>query len=463
MRQKEFSLLLLSCAFFGTLYSDSTYTDFNDEKRQSYLDYEEEDDFLDDEDLSFPEPQKPDKKLSQNQQNAMKPAPQIQGNQNDPSCCPPIIEDCCTCNICPPTEMITPPAGPCVMYGWGVYLTGDFIYWSARERETAIAATTGFANSFQVGVPSTKSGEVIRFDETYKPGFKAGLGLDFCHDGWDLFAEYTWFRLTTTKSASAPTLPNTQQITSPFEGLTLWDAYWGINGSRDVIGQNISFAGGVTSLPQAQVYGKASGKWHLGFNVVDLELARNFYISRRLMLRPHVGLKGTWQKQTFSIALTEGITNMTTGLVFETAADGFMKQRLTDWGVGPRIGLDTSWHFNRAFSLFGDIAFTGLYERFNVKRFDYSLFPHPSTLFNLSNSFIHLKSQFTTIEPVIEWMLGLRLENWFLCDRYHVALEAAWEEQVWFGQNQFLRNHVLESPEGTLVLSGLTVQVRFDF
>ena len=41
---------------------------------------------------------------------------------------------------------------------------------------------------------------------------------------------------------------------------------------------------------------------------------------------------------------------------------------------------------------------------------------------------------------------------------------AAWEEQVWFGQNKFLRvpgNAV--GTGGDLSLQGLTVDVRFDF
>ncbi|HSX04073.1 MAG TPA: Lpg1974 family pore-forming outer membrane protein [Rhabdochlamydiaceae bacterium] len=469
IQQHKLSLLVLSFAFLcsdnisGKLFADST----------AYC-TEDDEDYYDDPATTSQKKMPSDRPFqSQNQQKPMMRSDQMSNRemgQTDammgPVCCPEICEDCCYCDVCPPTDMITPLAGPCVMNGMGVYLTADFIYWTARERETAIAATTGFANSFQIGIPSTPKGKVVRFDQSYKPGFKVGLGLDFCHDGWDLFAEYTWYRLGTSKSVSAPTLPNTQLSSVATTGLTLWDAYWGLNGNNNVIGQNTSFdlvGGVVLFLPQAIVYGNASGKWRLHFNVVDLELGRNFYISRRLMLRPHFGLKGTWQKQNLSIALTNGISNFSSNLTFLPEHDRFMNQKLTEWGVGPRAGLDSAWHFSREFSLLGNIAVTGLYEHFSVDRFDYSLFPPSSPFAGLSNSFVNLESKFGTFQAVIEWMLGVRWEKWFLCDQYHFSLDAGWEEQIWFGQNQFLRVQNLESPEAILTLAGLTVHARFDF
>lgn len=475
MSKQKYSLLVLSFAFLcsdnfsGTLFADSGDDGFFEEDNTGYLNTDEEEYY----DKELPSKQKSSKKnskVTQNQQQNQMSDDQMHDNEvmTGPVCCPEIVEDCCYCNVCPPTDMITPPGGPCVMYGAGIYFTADFIYWTARERETAIAATNGFANSIQIGIPATPTGKVIRFDQTYRPGFKAGFGLDFCHDGWDLFAEYTWYRLTTSKKSSAPQFPNTQESTANIIGLTLVDPYWGLNGTSDVIGQNQIFgfnAAGtaIISLPQSIVYGNVKGKWRLNFNAVNLELGRNFYISRRVMLRPHFGLKGSWQKQNLSVALTNGISNINATFAFSPTHNRYMNQKLTDWGIGPRAGINTSWHFSREFSFLGNIALTGLFEHFSVKRFDFALVPPTGTPANTSNSFVHLKNTFSTIEPVIEWMLGFRWESWFRCDQYHFSLDAGWEEQIWFGQNQFLRNRAMESPEGNLSLAGLTVQARFDF
>ena len=50
--------------------------------------------------------------------------------------------------------------------------------------------------------------------------------------------------------------------------------------------------------------------------------------------------------------------------------DQTTKNEIKNWGLGVRAGMDTSWHFTRAFSIIGDLAFTGLWEQFKVTRFD---------------------------------------------------------------------------------------------
>ena len=62
-------------------------------------------------------------------------------------------------------------------------------------------------------------------------------------------------------------------------------------------------------------------------------------------------------------------------------------------------------------------------------------------------------------------MMGLKWETGLSCDAYHLSITAAWEEQVWFGQNKFFRlpRELRPGPAAILSLQGLTVDVRFDF
>src|SRR5262245_8038754 len=64
-----------------------------------------------------------------------------------PEMCCPEINDCCKCNACPPTYVITPNAGPCIECGSNFYLTADFIYWQAREDNLAISVLTGYTQA----------------------------------------------------------------------------------------------------------------------------------------------------------------------------------------------------------------------------------------------------------------------------------------------------------------------------
>lgn len=455
MSKQKFSLYVLSLAFLcsdnfsGSLFADSS-VDY-------YL--EDEEDYYED------EKERPLSLNQKNQKPSMNSDQMQSGQMNDdgtmasPNCCPPIVEDCCYCNVCPPTEMITPMAGPCVMGGWGVYLTADFTYWTAREQGTAFATTSGFQTfGPSTTIPTTQTGKVINPKTQWKPGFKAGLGLDFCHDGWDLYAEYTWFRSNTSRSFNQNSAVNPTETASggpaSVNGLVLFDNLWAVNRApqfiRDSIGTTTAGAS-VTQLPFLQ---SLTGNWKLHLNVVDLALGRNFYISPRLTLRPHVGLKGEWQNQKIQLTFSNAISPSPSDQIFN------MNNKFSAWGIGPRVGLDTAWHFARLFSLVGDVAFTGLFEHFNAKRFDYNqLFATGGG----AESFVHVKNKFFTFAPVLEWFLGLRAEYWTECASYHFALDAGWESQIWFFQNQFIRTYSTESTSGTLGLNGLTVHARFDF
>ena len=179
-------------------------------------------------------------------------------------------------------------------------------------------------------------------------------------------------------------------------------------------------------------------------------LGRNFFISRYLKLRPNFGLKGTWQKQDYVI-ISQG------GTIPSIGED---QNKLDYWGVGIRAGFDTTWHLTRCYSILGNVAVAGLWERFDVDRIlrNYPVDPAaaaPQTLQDLEN-------KIDTIKPVLELFIGARWETWFCCDRYHVAADAGWEIQWWSNQNQFF-TPVLESKLGDLYFQGLTARIRLDF
>ena len=343
--------------------------------------------------------------------------------------CPP-ADPCAPCAQLSPTGgpdwIITPNAGPCVECGVDLFITAEFIYWTAREDHLAFAAQGSLQDNLVT--PEVRKGKVAEPGWKFSPGFKVGLGFITDHDGWDLYANYTWLRPKTSKKKL-----------HPVGDLVVQDAFNWI-GTTTLAGTN-----------NGQTISKAEGKWALDFNVVDLELGRNFFISRYLKLRPHFGLKGTWQKQRMDTKFKSVNAN----------GDKFVARntdRLDYWGIGIRGGLDTSWHFNTCFSLFGELAISNLWERFEVER--------KSTTQNLETRLfsvpMYLCDNFHTIKPVIELFLGLRYEDWFCCDTYHMSIEAGWEEQWWSDQNQLIQYWV-ETRGGDLFLQGLTVKLRFDF
>ncbi len=312
---------------------------------------------------------------------------------------------------------ITPSAGPRVIGGVGLYFTGDYIYWTAREDNLSYAVNgSSMINDSTGGVlitPTHKGREhQIRF--TYNSGFKAGMGFSFGHDKWDMYMNYTWYQSNNnhasfTRKNSDP-LANTVALSNTNTLFVLLD--------------------------------KAKAHWDLHFNVFDMEMGRNFYVSKFLSLRPFFGLKGTWQEQHYKLRY-----DLASGVKINS------HQENACWGMGLRSGVNTAWHLAANWSFYADGAITALWEDFSITRKD--RVSETDTLYYDTKYFFH------TIKPVIELAAGLRKEDWIYNDRYHIALQVGWEEQIWINQNQF--DYYVENRQGDLILQGVTAKARFDF
>ena len=298
---------------------------------------------------------------------------------------------------------ITPNAGPRVTDGVDVDVTADFIYWYTEQGGMSYAAT-GFG---------TTAGSVQNASGQWAPGFKVGLGLALGHDGWDLAAEYTWLQAS-----------NSSSVTDDASLMPMWN----IRNLHPDIADDMT---------------AASCNTNFHFNVIDLELGRNFYVSQHLTLRPHTGLKGSWQKQNYNVTYT------TTTLLEE------MTNNQKYWSVGLRSGMDTAWHFTKEWSIYGDISFSALWANFKVTRTDENEVTDVDTL--------STKNSTNAVQPVLEMGLGFRWDTWFSDNDYHFMIQAGWEAQNWFSMNQQIHLPADAAQGGDLGLQGLTVKVRFDF
>jgi len=72
--------------------------------------------------------------------------------------------------------------------------------------------------------------------------------------------------------------------------------------------QTASFvnANGVSPAPYP-IYSKAHGRWKGYLNQLDLDLGREFFVSKYLTLRPHFGLRTTWLRQHLHTDYSNGI------------------------------------------------------------------------------------------------------------------------------------------------------------
>lgn len=344
---------------------------------------------------------------------------------------------------------ITPNASPEVAGGVNMFVEADYILWYATE---------GGLEYVLSGLPSVGStalsdndlpkGSLQRPNFKLSSGFKVGVGLDFDYDGWDMELVYTWLH-THAKHSFGPAPTGNTNV-----GL--------FKGNASVLAAGVADSSTESELTPTN----GSADWRLHFNVFDLELGRNYFISPRLNLRPYFGLKGTWQEQDFNISyISTGITTFIgpTSTIYLGATEVYQpKQALHYWGFGPRTGVDLSWLVTRNFAFFGDWAITTLWGQAKNSRVDTSNVTSSAGLPLLTNHTALNSGEIQhQLNLVIETGIGFRYDYWFCHDKYRIRAAASWEHQIWFNQNQFFR--VAGNLFGDLTLQGLTLNFRFDF
>ncbi|WP_316359331.1 Lpg1974 family pore-forming outer membrane protein [Candidatus Neptunichlamydia sp. REUL1] len=325
---------------------------------------------------------------------------------------------------------ITPNAGPRVAHGADVFVTADFIWWKATQdglnyAMSGVASPANFDQlSSTVGV--TGRGSVSDPSFGWDPGFKVGLGLNLSHDGWDLYTQYTW--LHSSASSSSKGIGITNSVNSVVAAIALDPALNNAVRNAD---------------------------WDLHFNVIDLELGRSFYLSQYLVIRPHFGLKGTWQEQDFKTKITADSSSFSPDLA--TASYNSHQDHDT-WGLGIRGGVNLAWYMTKSWSIFGNVAWSAMWTHYDVDRKDQlTLLDNSETNLQLVNT----EMNNYRVRYVSELELGLRWEMWFYDDNYHFAIQAGWEEQVWLSYGNFIR--LYNDTQGDLSLHGLNLKFRFDF
>lgn len=319
--------------------------------------------------------------------------------------------------------MINPNGRPQVRDGADIFITADFLYWIGNESGLAFALKNGSGGSPE------GSQKLVSPHFKYEPGFRLGVGYNLPHDGWDLYADWTWLM----SKADRDIRPNSGGVLIP----TI------IN--LDAIEE---ISGGLTS---------ASANWKTHLNIIDLELGRQFFVSKWLTLRPHFGLRNAWVNQTYRQRYN-GLFDSTTGILRN-------EEKCKFWGIGLRGGLNNQWGMGHGFSLYGDLAVSLLFGRFHIdENQDFE-----ATDGGTSFTALDWKNKFTACRAVTDLAAGVRWAQYFSRDRFYLRLQAGWEQHLFFSQNQF--DHVFGgigvpltfSNQGDLSYNGLTLSALFAF
>ncbi len=312
--------------------------------------------------------------------------------------------------------MINPPARPVVRDGTDLWVQAEVLYMNATEDGLAYAIKT--TSTLPVVDGNVKN---VKYDWSW--GFRAGLGYNLPHDGWDALLNWTWFqsRESKTDKPAAPEILVSTQI-APTQA--------------------------------AVADSSASGRSSLHLNFLDFELGREFFVSKWLTLRPFVGARGAWVNRNFK-------TNYVNTSAVKLAAHDHNRFR----GGGVRAGLDTQWGLGSGWSFFGDLALSLIYGTQRLHSHQDS-----TTTAGVQARIQHVHDNWMAVRPMLDLGVGLRWDHLFGCnDAYRIRIQLGWEQTTLFGFDKDLNFVNATAPgkysfnQGDLAVSGVSLQLRFDF
>lgn len=314
--------------------------------------------------------------------------------------------------------MITPPVNPCVQgcdFSFGV----EALYFRATED----SETVGFGAPVAGTYPQNYSLSNQQYDWSWGARASAGYAMD--HDGWDFQAQWTWFRSTHIHDRTAPAGGG---FYSPVAGVDF------------------------LSSPGLNIQSTAlNAHRRLLINMGDLDLGREFFISKWLVLRPHVGARGIWVERHLKVNAVN-ITAIPAGLDANTNRITSLSKGSYNAG-GMYIGLDTQWGFGDGWSLFGNLDQALVYGRntFTVSEVDHTTTAPKYTRYTATD-------RWNTVRGMTDIAIGLRWDYMFGNDSYRLRLQAAWEEHIF--SNLDVTNF---GSSGDLALTGASFKASFDF
>lgn len=383
-----------------------------------------------------------------------------------PNCYP---DDCTRCYCLGPDNYgANAPVCPKTCDG-DLWIEVSGFYWNTHQdgmefalTNNVAAGTTDGENGF-TRINNLIDAEYENPDFDWNFGFKAGIG--YCHpcDGWDIGILWTWY-----KGSASEHLDVDKEDNSVI--LPLWSAYAS------------TFGGPLFATD-------STADWKLELNLIDIELGRQYWVSKYLTMRPFVGVRIASIKQDYNIEYKGGTWTPVT-LDFENPVYNDEIKLDNDYrGAGLRGGLDTVWHLGCGWGLYGDLAFNILYGKFT---FDHdetnrAAGAQPETSHQLDYrkaKVADAEYSFRASRAIFDLGFGLQWAGMFCDCKYGFLVSLGWEHHLFMDQNQFWRvvrigdtaftatgtaqsnntgENTFHQRRGDLDTQGWTLRVKFDF
>jgi hypothetical protein len=299
----------------------------------------------------------------------------------------------------------------------GFFADAAILFWRANEEGLSFAVESSSTNRL------APDATVENPDFEWDVGFKVGLGFRVPHDRWDLLLEFTSFQTHSDTDKKA-------------RGGNVLFPLW-----QKSIAESPSFA------EEAKVH------WRLHLGIVDLMLSKFYWITKSFFLTPQIGLRAGSIRQKYYLEYRGGS--------FLAAEEEIIHMKNKYFGIGPNVGLMSQWSLGNGFSIFGQCSLALLYGEFYVHQDEYGE--------DGKTKLLGVHDIFRSSTAVLDSSTGLRWQQFFRGALKALELEIAWDQLLFFTQNQLLHftnagsQGVFFSNQGDLAVSGVQFNMRFDF
>lgn len=277
-------------------------------------------------------------------------------------------------------------------------LFGEALFWQAKVGGRDYAYSASNMTNSKPKTPFRGSVSEVSFDWDW--GFKVGLGFIFSEEMWSLNCIYTRF-ITSNNEGEKKNWPE------GFMGLT----------------------GYLTPALES------SSNYRISYNDISFEFGRNYYVSSNLNLQPFIGLKNTWihQKQQ-----SKYLINLKQDDLISFNSD--LKDCCDFWGIGPQMGLSSSWFITRVINILFKTSGSLLYGKYDVSDSYFSgEVREIQGREEETNSSVFLKGDKSFISPFVDFTIGLGYQEYIYQDKLQLKISLAYEAQYYWRQNEMLK------------------------
>lgn len=295
----------------------------------------------------------------------------------------------------------------------GFFTQGSLLFLQAEEEGLSYAVESSSVDNL------TGKAKTAPFEWDF--GFNIGLGYRIPHDRWQLLLQFTSLQTHCDAQESAK------------EGHVFFPMWLSSDPSL--------FATDVKA------------HWRLHFGLIDLFLSKPYFATQTLTLTPQLGIRWGSARQKFNLEYRGGN--------FPPEDEILIRMKNKYQGLGPYAGLMGEYALAKGFSLFATAALSLLYGEFYLHQDEDTL--------GSKEKLLGLHSIYRASSPLLEGTAGIRWQHFFTGTLKRLTFDLAWDQYLFFSQNQLLRfvdqtqPGIFVSNQGDLSIAGARFNFRFDF